>query len=142
METCFSLSTFFPTVIHFTDNRTNSCSSVLPKKNHKWGQQKEAVAASAARGTCNGLSSNQLQLATPKSRTPSPPTPAALVCHFALASARGCVPPGPAAKPNLAPRGCSWPSTTGQGHFSGGIWKGARLAEAGRALKGSVCSFH
>ena len=142
METCFSLSIFFPTVIHFTDNWTNSCSSVLPKKTRKLGQQKEVVTPSAARGTCNDLSSNQLQLVTPKPHTPSPPKLAALVCHFALAAARGCMLPGPAAKPSLAPRGRSWLSATGQGHFSGGIWKGTWLVEAGQALKGSVCCFH
>lgn len=144
MESCSSLSIFFPSVIHFTDNWTNSCSSVLPKKKQtrKLGQQKEVVTMSAARGTCKDLSSNRLQLVTLKPHTPSPPKPAALVCHFALAAARGCVLPAPVAKPSLAPPGCSWPSATGQGHFSGRIWKSAWLVEAGRALKGSVCSFH
>lgn len=40
METYFSLSIFFPTVIHFTDNWTNSCSRALPKKTPQTGAAK------------------------------------------------------------------------------------------------------
>lgn len=112
------------------------------KKPHKLWQQKEVVTHSAARGTCNDLSSNQLQVVTPKPHNPSPPKPAALVCHLPLAAPKGCVLPGLGTKPSLALRGRSWLSTTGQGHFSGGIWKGTWLVEAGQALKGSICSFH
>lgn len=62
METCLSLHVFFPAVIPFTDDSTNSCSSLVPKKVDRLGQQEEGVTASAAGGTCNDLLSNQLQL--------------------------------------------------------------------------------
>lgn len=142
METYFSLGVFFPAVIPFTDNSTKSCSSLLRKISWQTEATKGGSHCISCQRHLQWFEQQPAATGPPKPYVPSPSKSGTLVCHFTLAAARGWALPGPGAKPSLAPHGCSWSSTTGQGHFSRGIRKGTWLAEAGPALKGSVCSFH
>lgn len=129
-------------LLSFLSQITNSCSSLLPKISWQTGAAKGGSHCISCQRHLQWFQQQSAAIGPPNPYVPCPSKPGTLVCHFTLAAARGWVLPGPGAKPSLAPHGCSWLSTTGQGHFSRGIWKGPWLAEAGPALKGSVCSFH